>query len=282
MRQPEFYRWEQERVGLSLDPQDLRLTPGVALNRKMKAWIVKFQCATLIAAMFIGLTLCSRLTLASEYCTKEQYQNDQELIEGARKSGALVEGPKGFRDSILVQEGMWFGMNYPQQLAFMQSFECSLAGLSGKHLLFMDVRSLATGRLLATWLAGTLKPTEAPPTEEPQAPTNPGTSEGAEDENRVGLTGEARATFIGNTVDECTKRSPGSPAETNMPDSPRYGGGLSASESRSIFCLCYANIIADNVSIKELKEISVPVNREAAMSALGPKLEAAAKDCRTN
>ena len=62
----------------------------------------------------------------------------------------LVKGPKGLRDSILVQEGMWFEMNYPKQIAFMQSFECSLAGGSNKQLLYMDVKSLATGNLLAT------------------------------------------------------------------------------------------------------------------------------------
>jgi hypothetical protein len=205
-------------------------------------------------AMFIGLTLCSSLTLASEYCN----QRDDELIENARKSGTLVEGPNGLRDSILVQDGMWFGMNYPRQIAFMQSFECSVAGLSGKHLLVMDVRSLATGKLLATWFAGTLKPTEAPPTEEPQAPTNPGAPEGAEDENRVGLTGEKPC--FKNTLDECNRRSPGSP----------------------ISCICYANAMADDVSIKELKEITAPANREAGMTALRPKIEAAAKRCQTN
>jgi hypothetical protein len=205
--------------------------------------------------MFAALALWSSLAAASEYCTKDQYQHDLELIESARKSGTLVEGPKGLRDSILVQEGMWFGMNYPQQIAFMQSFECSVAGLSGKHLLVMDVRSLATGRLLATWFAGTLKPTEAPPT---QAPTNSGVPEGAEDENRVGLTGEARSNFIKATMDECNRRS-------NSPQ-PTY-------------CSCFANDMADNVSVKELKEIYAPENREAGMSALRPKLEAAAKRC---
>ena len=51
----------------------------------------------------------------------------------------LVKGPKALRDPILVQEGLWFEMNYPKQIAFMQSFECSLAGGSNKQLLYMDV-----------------------------------------------------------------------------------------------------------------------------------------------
>jgi hypothetical protein len=211
-----------------------------------------------VGVAVLGLTLLSSFASASEYCTKEQYQHDHELIENATKSGTLVEGPKGLRDSILVQEGMWFGMNYPQQIAFMQSFECSVAGLSGKHLLVMDVRSLATGRLLATWFAGTLKPTEAPPTRESQAPTNSGAPEGAEDENPVGLTGEARSNFIKATMDECNRRS-------NSPQ-PTY-------------CSCFANDMADNVSIKELKEISAPGNQQAGMIALRPKIEAAAKRC---
>jgi hypothetical protein len=62
------------------------------------------------------------------------------------------------RDSILVKEDEWFKMNYLQQIAFMQSFECATAGFSGKHLLYMDVRSLSTGKLLATWSLGVLNP----------------------------------------------------------------------------------------------------------------------------
>ena len=50
-------------------------------------------------------------------------------------------------------------MNYPQQIAFMQSFECSVGG-GKKQFLYIDVRSLATGKLLATWMLGVLKPAD--------------------------------------------------------------------------------------------------------------------------
>jgi hypothetical protein len=112
------------------------------------------------SAIFIALTLWSSLTAASEYCTKEQYESDRSLIESAIGAGTVVKGPATLRASILVEEGMWFGMNYPKQIAFMQSFDCANGGPSGKHLLYVDVRSLATGRLLATWFAGTLEPAE--------------------------------------------------------------------------------------------------------------------------
>src|SRR5262245_20334598 len=92
--------------------------------------------------------LCGRAA-ASEYCTQEQYERDHALIKGAISAGTIVKGPATLRDSILVQESMWFGMNYPQQIAFMQSFDCANGGPSGKHLLYMDVRSLATGKLIA-------------------------------------------------------------------------------------------------------------------------------------
>ena len=53
-------------------------------------------------------------------------------------------------------------MNYLKQIAFMQSYECAMAGARGKQLLYTDVRSLATGKLLATWTLGELKPAEGP------------------------------------------------------------------------------------------------------------------------
>jgi hypothetical protein len=94
-----------------------------------------------------------------------------------------VKGPQSLRDSILVEEGMWFGMNYPKQIAFMQSYECAMGGAGGKKFLYMDVRSIGTGRLLATWTLGVLKPAE----ERPEVTT--GTSGGMDDENRIGLSG---------------------------------------------------------------------------------------------
>jgi hypothetical protein len=112
-----------------------------------------------ITTLCLGLTLVSSAA-ASEYCTKEQYESDRALIQGAISAGTIVKGPATLRDSILVQESMWFGMNYPKQIAFMQSFDCANGGPSGKHVLYVDVRSLSTGKLLATWLLGTLKPAE--------------------------------------------------------------------------------------------------------------------------
>ena len=72
------------------------------------------------------------------------------LSRAVISAGTLARGPKAMRDSILVQEDMWFGMDYLKQIAFVQSFECA----------YLDVRSLATGRLLATWMLGELKPAE--------------------------------------------------------------------------------------------------------------------------
>jgi len=215
--------------------------------------------SSVASAVFTSLALWFSPAAASEYCTKEQYQHDRELVENATKSGTLLEGPKGLRDSILVKEDMWFGMNYPQQIAFMQSFECSVSGLSGKRILHMDVRSLATGKLLATWFAGTLKPTENPTNNEQSHTNPPGMSPDMEDESHVGLTGQNRAAFIKSTIDECNNRSP---AWTS--------------------CSCFADTLADSVSTKELEEASSAGNPEAKLTALRPKIEAALQRCRTN
>ena len=200
----------------------------------------------------LGLTLLSSLACASEYCTKEQYARDHALIADAFSSGMLVKGPKSLRENILVQEGKWYEMNYPQQIAFMQSFECSMGGAGGKQLLYMDVRSLATGNLLATWTLGVLKPAQ-----ESHDVTNPGTSEVMGDENRIGLTGQARADFIKLASDGCNSGDSASPT----------------------FCSCYAKAMADSISMKELNETSALGNVEGVWIALQPKMDAAAKRC---
>jgi len=170
------------------------------------------QLASSVAsAVFTSLALWFSPAAASDYCTKEQYQHDRELVENATKSGTLLEGPKGLRDSILVKEDMWFGMNYPQQIAFMQSFECSVSGLSGKRILHMDVRSLATGKLLATWFAGTLKPTENPTNNEQSHTNPPGMSPDMEDESHVGLTGQNRAALSNLPLTSATTALPPGP-----------------------------------------------------------------------
>ena len=206
------------------------------------------RAASVATIICVGLLL-SLSAAASDYCTKEQYARDHAMIADAFTRAALVKGPKGLRDSILIQEGEWYKMDYPQQSAFMQSFECDLAGGSNKQLLYMDIRSLATGRLLATWTLGVLKPAEERP-----AVTNPESSGTMEDENRIGLTGEGRAAFIKSAIEECNR------------------------QSASVNCSCYANAMADSLSIKELKEASALGNRGVGT----PKLEAAAKRCVTN
>ena len=212
-----------------------------------------------MAVVVVTLTLLTSLASASEYCTKEQYERDHALIADAFSQGTLVKGPKGMRDSILVKEDEWFKMNYLQQITFMQSFECSEAGLSGKQLLYMDVRSLATGKLLATWTLGQLKPAEGPGYLPNSGRPEVDRPEVDEDENRIGLTGQARAAVVNSTTDACRSKS-----------------------GSQTFCSCYANAFADSVSIKELKEMSAIGNQEAAVTALRPKIEAATRRCSAN
>ena len=206
-----------------------------------------------VGVAVLSLMLLSSVVRATEYCTKEQYERDRAFIENATSSGWFAPGPKGLRDSILIKEGEWFKMNYLQQIAFMQAIECSMAGTSGKQLLYMDVRSFETGSLLATWSLGTLE-TNGRAT--PQ--TNPSDLREKQDLKRVGLTGQGRANFIKSATEECNKRSP------------------------TIDCSCYASAVADYITIEELEEASGVKDRQAAITALRPKLEAAAKSCLKN
>ena len=71
----------------------------------------------------------------------------------------------------------------------------------------------------------------------------------------------------------------------NVMDISVRGSGRTTEEESSAsptYCSCYANAMADSLSIKELKEMSAAGNQEAAMTALRPKLEAASRRCPTN
>jgi hypothetical protein len=220
-----------------------------------------------VSLAVLGLILLANGACASDYCSKEQYGRDRALIADAFSRGTLVKGPKSLRDSILIQEGEWYKMNYPQQIAFIQSYECSIG--RGKQFLYLDVRSLGTGRLLSTWTLGTLKPVEelrepinpgmsgAKEDENPIGLINPGMSGAMEDENRIGLTGEVRAAFIKYAISECSKVS-----------------------NSSTVCSCCAGAMADKLTIKELRKAFA--NGAAGMSALWPKLAAARARCLTN
>jgi hypothetical protein len=119
-----------------------------------------------------------------------------------------------------------------------------MAGGSNKQLLYMDVRSLSTGKLLATWTLGALKPAENVPDL-----ANPGMSEANKDKSRNGLTGQPRADFIKAAIAGCRSKS--------------------GSEN---FCSCYAiNALADSFSQQELDQTSATENRQAAIAALQPK-----------
>ena len=141
------------------------------------------RAAPVATTICVGLLL-SLSAAASEECTKEKSEDDRAFIESAISAGTLAKGPKGLRDSMLIQDGFWFDMNYLEQIVFMQRFECAASAGSGKKLLYMDVRSLGTGRLLATWTLGVLKPGEGRP-----ATNNPEMSDEIEDNNHIGLTG---------------------------------------------------------------------------------------------
>ena len=62
------------------------------------------RAASVATIICVGLLL-SLSAAASDYCTKEQYARDHAMIADAFTRGALFKGPKGLRDSILIQEG---------------------------------------------------------------------------------------------------------------------------------------------------------------------------------
>jgi hypothetical protein len=113
-----------------------------------------------LVLLLSALLISGHVAVASEYCSKEQYQRDRALIENAISAGTIVKGPKGLRDSVLVsrEHVVWDELPSTDRLHAIFRMRHERAG--GKKLLYMDVRSLATGKLFATWAAGVLKPSD--------------------------------------------------------------------------------------------------------------------------
>jgi hypothetical protein len=214
--------------------------PNNARDKRMKP-----RLDVRVGITMLGLTFLSSVASVADYCTKEQYERDRAQIAEAFSSGRLVKGPKGLRDSILMPEDEWYKLNYLQQIVFMQSYECSVG--QGKPFLYLDVRSLSTGKLLATWKLGALEPADGARDSNGSVQVDKGT----------GVTGQTRADFITSVIEGCRSKS-----------------------VSTTFCSCYANALADSLSAEELRETSAAANPKAAMSALRPKIEAAAKRCQ--
>ena len=195
---------------------------------------------------WLGLFFLANIAGAAEYCSKEQYESDRVLISDAVKNGILAEVPNGIGDSILVEESDWFEKKYLKQVAFMQSYECSVG--RGKKFLYLDVRSLSTGKLLATWRLGALEPANEVPN------PNSNVSEG---DDGFGKSGQTSTDFVHSVIEVCRSQS-----------------------SSPTFCACYAKALENSLSLEELKQASSAASPDAALATLRPKMEAAAKRCR--
>jgi hypothetical protein len=78
-----------------------------------------------------------------------------------------------------------------------------------------------------------------------------------------GLTAGTRSAFVDTAIDTCVKQS-----DKNF-----------SAETIAQYCRCYANGMADRVSINELKYIH-NMKQEQAQAALQPKIDAADNACR--
>jgi hypothetical protein len=85
-------------------------------------------------------------------------------------------------------------------------------------------------------------------------------------DDATGLTGAARSTFVESALGGCLKKQNENPASK-----------LVSPSVISQYCACYANGVADRISIHELKAMATTSTQMASM--FQPKVEAAAKPC---
>jgi hypothetical protein len=86
-------------------------------------------------------------------------------------------------------------------------------------------------------------------------------------EGEPGLTGSTRTTFVENAVRECVATQNRDPANKGI-----------SHKLISDYCLCYANGVADRVSVRELKQYS-EIGQERAVKAMESKIAAAGEPC---
>jgi hypothetical protein len=91
------------------------------------------------------------------------------------------------------------------------------------------------------------------------------------DDNHPGLTGTTRSTFVEGTLGTCLKKANGDPANKRI--SPSI---------ISQYCNCYANLLADSVSIKELKALYHAKSDGVRLTMAQPQIDAAANHCLPN
>jgi hypothetical protein len=91
------------------------------------------------------------------------------------------------------------------------------------------------------------------------------------DDNHPGLTGTTRSTFVEGAIGTCLKKANGDPANK----------GISPSII-SQYCNCYANLLADSVSIKELKALYHAESDGVRLAMAQPQIDAAANHCLPN
>jgi hypothetical protein len=91
-------------------------------------------------------------------CSPAIFANAQPQMALFFGSGALVKDPNPTNFiglSVLVDDTLWAGKNFPAKKQFADQLVCAIAGV-GKGLTELRFKSLSTGRLLGIWRADAL------------------------------------------------------------------------------------------------------------------------------
>jgi hypothetical protein len=87
-------------------------------------------------------------------------------------------------------------------------------------------------------------------------------------DNDPGLVGTTRSSFVESAIRTCLKNQSENPDNKEIPPS-----------TISQYCTCYANGMADRVSINELKLFSAMEKTEAIQTILKPKVDLVVAPC---
>jgi len=97
----------------------------------------------------IALTLVGALRAQAYDCSEKAYQHAHAKIVLAFGTGVLQNDPSG-GVSVLVADGYWRGLTFPEKVRFAEEIVCATAGV-GKGLSGLSLKSLSTGKVIGEW-----------------------------------------------------------------------------------------------------------------------------------
>lgn len=105
------------------------------------------KCSTLLWSISVTMVMIGQVQAYD--CSEKTYQHAHAKIILAFGTGVLQNDPGG-GVSVLVADGYWRRMTFPEKTRFAEEIVCATAG-TGKGLSGLTLKSLSSGKVVGEW-----------------------------------------------------------------------------------------------------------------------------------